>query len=61
MFGKLTKIMLFVSAFCCLVCAGLCVYIATVEPLWYAGAAMFVLASVWFGISGYKYSQKEKE
>lgn len=53
MFGKFTKIMMCISAFCCLICTGLCVYVALVEPIWYAVAALFLLATVWFGINAY--------
>jgi len=61
MFGKLTKIMLFFSAFGCLVCAGLCVYIALAEPVWYAAVALFLLAALWFGIMGFKSFKDEKK
>ncbi len=61
MFGKLTKIMLCISAFCCLICVGVCIYIAIVEPLWYVAAALFLLATFWFGYSAYRLFKEEKK
>ena len=61
MFGKLTKIMLCISSLSCLICMGVCIYIATVEPAWYVGAMLFLLAAFWFGYSAYRSFKDEKK
>lgn len=60
MFGKFTKIMFCLSALGCLVCMGLSIYVATVEPVWYVVAALFALAAVWFAASAYRVHKDSK-
>ena len=58
---KLTRIMLCVSAVFALVMAGLCVYAAQADSMWYIIGLLCLFVAVWFGYSFFKGSKDTKK
>lgn len=57
---KLTRIMLCVSAVFALVMAGLCVYAAQADSMWYIIGLLCLFVAVWFGYSFFRSSKDAK-
>ncbi len=58
---KLTRIMLCVSAIFALVMAGLCVYAAQADSMWYMIGMLCLFVAIWFGYSFFRSGKDDRD